>query len=127
MILSTESRVRSVRLSTDLYNKISNFAEANSLNFNSATIMLLNNYLPNVNNSPADFKNIAVSDRQIVRNLRFPAKLFYQIDDLAKYCRISFASMINILLTRAIISPTLIDPDQKDNVVVVKSKETENE
>lgn len=123
MVLSIESRVRSVRLSTDLYNKINSFAEANSLNFNSAAVMLLNNYLPNVNNSPADFKNIAVTGRQIVRNLRFPAKLFYQINDLAKYCNISFASMINILLTRAIVRPTLIDPDQKDDVVVVKSKE----
>lgn len=127
MVLAMESRVRSVRLSTDLYNKISSFATANSLNFNSAAIMLLNNYLPNVNNSPNDFKNIAVTGRQIVRNLRFPAKLFYQINDLAKYCNISFASMINILLTRAIVSPTLIDPDQKDDVVVVKSKETKNE
>lgn len=123
MVLATESRVRSVRLSTNLYNKISSFASANSLNFNSAAIMLLNNYLPNVNNFPDDFKNIAIIDRQIVRNLRFPAKLFYQINDLAKYCDISFASMTNILLTRAIVSPTLIDPDQKDNVVVVKSKE----
>lgn len=124
MVLSTESRVRSVRLSTDLYDKISSFATANSLNFNSAAVMLLNNYLPNVNNSPDDFKDIAVTGRQIVRNLRFPAKLFYQIDDLAKYCHISFASMINILLTRAIVSPTLINPDQEDsNVTIVKSKE----
>lgn len=125
MVLAMESRVRSVRLSTNLYNKISSFAVANSLNFNSAAVMLLNNYLPKVNNSPADFKNIAVTGRQIVRNLRFPAKLFCQIDDLAKYCHISFASMINILLTRAIVSPTLIDPDQKDDAIVVKSKEKE--
>lgn len=124
MVLAMESRVRSVRLSTDLYNKISSFAVANSLNFNSAAVMLLNNYLPKVNNSPADFKDIAVTGRQIVRNLRFPAKLFYQIDDLAKYCNVSFASMINILLTRAIVSPTLINPDQEDsNVTIVKSKE----
>lgn len=113
MVLSIESRVRSVRLSTNLYNKISSFVATHSLNFNSAAIMLLNNYLLNVNNSPADFKNIAVTDRQFVRNLRFPAKLFYQINDLAKYCNISFASMINTLLTRAIVRPTLIDPDIK--------------
>lgn len=123
MVLAMESRVRSVRLSINLYNKISNFASVNSLNFNSAAVMLLNNYLPNVNNSPDDFKDIAVTDRQIIRNLRFPAKLFYQINDLAKYCNISFASMINILLTRSIVSPTLINPDPEDStVVVVKSK-----
>lgn len=124
MVLAMESRVRSVRLSTNLYNKISSFAVANSLNFNSAAVMLLNNYLPKVNNSPADFKDIAVTGRQIVRNLRFPAKLFYQLNDLAKYCNVSFASMINILLTRAIVSPTLINPDKEDsNVTIVKSKE----